>query len=69
MDFGIEEDNMIREEMIEKVDKRIADIEADSRYQRQSATIEENAPLALIQLEMETEIRILRWVSKNLKQE
>ncbi len=47
------------------INKRIAEIEGDSRYQSglvKPATIIENAPLALVQLSLETEIKALRWV-------
>lgn len=52
-------------EAIRLINKRIAEIEADERYQsgrKKPATIDVNAPLALIQLELETEIKALRWV-------
>jgi len=51
----------------ETIEKRIAKIEADDRYisgQENPATIEINAPLALIQLEMETQVATLKWVLK-----
>jgi hypothetical protein len=47
------------------IEKRIAEIEADSRYQsglKNPANIIINAPLALIQLSFESEIQALRWV-------
>ena len=47
------------------ISKRIAEIEADERYQsgrKKPATVDINAPLALVQLEFETEIKTLRWV-------
>lgn len=49
----------------ETIKKRIAEIEADERYQsglKTPATIEINAPLALIQLSFEVEIKALKWV-------
>ncbi len=49
----------------EEIKKRIAVIEADERYQsglKHPATIDINAPLALIQLGFESEIATLRWV-------
>ena len=52
-------------EAIRLISKRIAEIEADERYQsgrKKPATIDVNAPLALVQLELETEIKTLRWV-------
>ena len=48
-----------------KIKECLAQIESDSRYQsglKHPATIEENAPLALIQLEMETKVKVLKWV-------
>lgn len=52
----------------DQIDKRIDQIEADDRYQsglKNPATIEINAPLALIQLSYEVEIKALRWVLKD----
>ena len=49
----------------EQINKRIAEIESDSRYQsglKKAATIDINAPLALIQLAFEVEIRVLKWI-------
>jgi hypothetical protein len=49
----------------EAIKKRIAEIEADDRYIsgiNKPATIDINAPLALIQLSLETEIKSLKWV-------
>lgn len=50
---------------IAAIKKRIAEIEADERYKsglEHPATIEINAPLALIQLSFEAEIKALKWV-------
>lgn len=50
---------------VQEIKQRIAEIEADSRYQsglKTPANIEINAPLALIQLAFEAEIKALRWV-------
>jgi hypothetical protein len=50
---------------IEEIKEQIQKVEADDRYQsglKMPATIDINAPLALIQLEMETRIKTLRWV-------
>lgn len=41
---------------------RIKEIESDSRYQAPTATVQVNAPLALIQLGFETEVAVLKWV-------
>lgn len=56
-----------RRDMKEVVDieNRIKEIEADSRYQsglKKPATVVENAPLALVQLSLETELKALKWV-------
>ncbi len=48
-----------------EIKAKIAEIEADERYQsglKNPANIEINAPLALIQLTMETKHDVLKWV-------
>lgn len=53
---------------IKEIEARIKEIEEDSRYQdglKNPATIDINAPLALIQLSLESEITALRWVLDN----
>lgn len=50
---------MREEKTIKKMLKRL---EADERLKYPTATIVENAPLALIQLEMESKIGVLKWV-------
>ncbi len=48
-----------------EIEKKISEIEADARYQsgqNHPATVDINAPLALIQVSLETEIKTLRWV-------
>lgn len=43
---------------------RIKEIESDSRYakdKKHTATIVENAPLALMQMGWESEVRALKW--------
>ncbi len=48
-----------------QIKKRIEAIEADDRYQsglEHPATVEINAPLALIQVGFETELKALKWV-------
>lgn len=55
---------------IEEIKEQIQIVEADDRYQsglKMPATIDINAPLALIQLEMETRIKTLKWVLKGVK--
>jgi len=49
----------------DEIRARISEIEADGRFQsgqKRPATIVENAPLALIQLNLETERKALKWV-------
>ena len=50
---------------ISQIRKRIEAIEADDRYQSglaHPATTDINAPLALIQLGFEVELKALKWV-------
>jgi len=47
-----------------EIEKQIKLLESDERLKMPSATIDINAPLALIQLEMETKITTLKWVMK-----
>lgn len=54
----------MKKKTIKQIRERIKAIEGDSRYQsglKHPATIEVNAPLALIQLSFETEVRVLKW--------
>ena len=41
---------------------RLKAIDADERYHSKTATIFENAPLALVQMGMESEALVLAWV-------
>jgi len=41
---------------------RLKAIDADERYHYKTATTFENVPLALVQLALETEARVLAWV-------
>jgi len=45
-----------------EIKKRLAEIEKDERISYPTATIDINAPLALIQLSLETERDALKWV-------
>jgi len=45
-----------------EIEKRLAKVLADERLSYPSATIRENAPLALIQVELETERNLLYWM-------
>jgi hypothetical protein len=51
-----------REEIIETIKAEMSAIDADERFHYKKATVFENAPLALIQLEMETRMRTLKKV-------
>ena len=54
----------------DQINKRIKEIEEDSRYQsglEQPATIDINAPLAMIQLSFETEIKTLKRIRSGLR--
>ena len=56
-------------EVVRTIETRIAEIEADEGYQsgrKKPATIDINAPLALVQLSLETEIKTLRGVLRRL---
>lgn len=45
----------------EEIEEKIAYYKADTRLQQPSATVQINAPLALIQLELEARISALEW--------
>jgi len=47
-----------------EVEKKLKEIEADERINYPAATIAENAPLALLQLHLETQRDVLKWVLK-----
>ncbi len=46
----------------EQIRKRLDEIESDERLKYKPATVEVNAPLALVQTHLETASGILRWV-------
>lgn len=48
----------------EVIRAEIKKLRSDSRLAYPVATVKENAPLALIQLELRTKIAALRWVLK-----
>lgn len=56
-----------RAEALGHINKRLAEIEADSRYQAPTASIQINAPLALIQLDMKAERSALLMVKELLE--
>ena len=50
---------------VEEIKAQIAKVESDDRYQsglKHPATVDINAPLALIQLSFETQLKTLKWV-------
>lgn len=46
----------------EQILAAIAEIKKDSRYKEKPALVQINAPLALIQVDLESQIKALRWV-------
>lgn len=55
---------------IDEIRKRIAEIEADERYisgKEHPAIVDINAPLALIQVAFESEVRTLKWLLQEVK--
>jgi len=53
-------------ELKKRISERIKKIEEDSRFQDESALVEVNAPLALIQVHLKSEHQALKWVLENL---
>lgn len=47
-----------------EIKNRLEQIKQDERLSYPSATIDTNAPLALIQLDLESQIKILEWILK-----
>ena len=45
-----------------EIRKQIKSLEADDRYRDEPAQVQVNAPLALIQVEMQAKIDALKWV-------
>jgi hypothetical protein len=48
---------------------RVAELNADERLGYPPADVFSNAPLALVQVQLETEVRALKWVLKVLESE
>lgn len=48
-----------------EIEDAIRKIENDERLKRPTATIDVNAPLALIQFGLKEQIKILKWVLQN----
>ena len=46
----------------DEIRKQLAEIESDERLHYPPATINENVVLAFIQTELETEVKVLKWV-------
>lgn len=46
----------------DQIREKIKELESDERLSYPVATVVENAPLALIQLSLETQIDMLKWV-------
>lgn len=51
------------------VDEAIATIDADERYHYPTATIDVNAPLALIQVSFEAQISVLKRLKAEIEKE
>jgi hypothetical protein len=55
-----------RDTLVDEIRSQIARVVADSRYQDRPATVQVNAPLALIQVEMKAQVAALRWVLERI---
>lgn len=53
----------------ESIEKKLAEVKKDDRLSYPKATVFTNAPLALIQLSLETTVDILTWVLQDEKTE
>jgi hypothetical protein len=49
--------------------EQIAKLEADERYSYPPAQVQINAPLALIQVELEAKVQTLKWVLRTSAEE
>ena len=52
-----------------EIEAKLKEVESDERLTYKSATVFENAPLALTQLELETKVSVLRWVLTDIQNE
>ena len=52
--------------LLEWIDTQIKRIDEDERYHYEPALAQVNAPLALIQVEMEAQMRVLKAIRKRL---
>lgn len=48
----------------EQIEKKLAELKADERHHYEPALVDVNAPLALIQVEIDSKISALKWVLK-----
>ena len=55
--------------LLDEINEKIKDIEDDSRYKTTPASIQINAPLALIQTDLWVKLHILKWVKDKLEDE
>jgi hypothetical protein len=46
----------------QEIEKKLAELEADERLSYPPATVYVNAPLALVQTELESKVAALKWV-------
>lgn len=51
----------------QKIKKRIAELEKDDRFTQPTASVQINAPLALIQVGIASKIDALQWVLDEMK--
>ena len=51
-----------------EIEEKIKELESDERLSYPTATIDINAPLALIQLRLESKIAALKWAVKSEEQ-
>lgn len=51
----------------QEIEAELKRVKKDERLKYKTAPVFENAPLALVQLELETRIEVLEWVLKNEK--
>ena len=55
---------MNKQKLIKIIKEKLKEIESDERLSYPIATVIENAPLALIQLDLETKRNTLKWILK-----
>jgi hypothetical protein len=52
----------------QQIQAKIKELKADSRHKQKPALVEINAPLALIQVDIQAKINALEWVLKTMKE-